>query len=76
MIAPQLVVATLMLAWDRPFHAAGIAALIAIQLALMPKLLANPRERAPWYGATGVTLYVLGMLVAAFALRAFATGAP
>ena len=37
---------------------------------LMPRLLRAPREQAPWYNATGTTLYVLGMLVAAFALRA------
>ena len=42
----------------------------------MPKLLASPRERAPWYNGTGVTLFVLGMLVAAFALRAYAAAAP
>ena len=31
----------------------------------MVRLLDSPRERAPWYNATGVTLYVLGMLVTA-----------
>jgi chlorophyll synthase len=35
----------------------------------MLRLLAQPRERAPWYNATGTSLYVIGMLVAAFALR-------
>jgi chlorophyll/bacteriochlorophyll a synthase len=74
MIVPQLVVATLLLAWDRPLHAAGIALLTAVQVALLPKLLADPRARAPWYNGTGVTLYVLGMLIAAFALRAVGTG--
>jgi chlorophyll synthase len=34
--------------------------------------LKNPRELAPWYNGTGVSLYVLGMLVSAFALRAAA----
>jgi chlorophyll synthase len=28
-----------------------------------------PRANAPWYNATGTTLYVIGMLVTAFALR-------
>jgi chlorophyll synthase len=32
-------------------------------------LLEKPRERAPWYNATGTSLYVLGMLVSAFAVR-------
>jgi chlorophyll synthase len=34
----------------------------------MVRLLRSPRELVPWYNATGVTLYVLGMLVTAFAL--------
>jgi chlorophyll synthase len=46
-----------------------IAIFLATQLYLMRRLLENPREKAPWYNATGVSLYVLGMLVAAFALR-------
>jgi chlorophyll synthase len=32
--------------------------------------LEQPRERAPWYNGTGTTLYVIGMLVSAFALAA------
>ena len=43
--------------------------LLLAQLALMRVLLQDPREQAPWYNATGTTLYVLGMLVGAFALR-------
>jgi chlorophyll synthase len=39
----------------------------------MEPLLENPRERAPWYNATGITLYVLGMLVSAFAVRTLAS---
>jgi chlorophyll synthase len=35
----------------------------------MARLLRSPRERAAWYNGTGVTLYVIGMLVSAFALR-------
>jgi chlorophyll synthase len=38
----------------------------------MRRLLVNPRERAPWYNGTGVSLYVLGMLVTAFALKGLA----
>jgi chlorophyll synthase len=34
----------------------------------MLRLLDDPRGRAPWYNATGTTLYVLGMLSTAFAL--------
>jgi chlorophyll synthase len=69
MAAPQAVVVALLAAWDRPFHAAAVAGLLAVQLALMTRLLREPKERAAWYNATGTSLYVLGMLVGAFALR-------
>lgn len=48
--------------------ALGVAALLAVQVVLMRTLLADPRGKAPWYNATGTTLYVLGMLVTAFAI--------
>lgn len=35
--------------------------------------IGEPRRKAPWYNATGTTLYVLGMLVAAFGLRTLAS---
>jgi chlorophyll synthase len=70
MAAPQLVVITLLVHWGHPYHAAGVAALLVGQLALMRRLLADPRAQAPFYNATGTTLYVLGMLVSAFAMRA------
>lgn len=70
MALPQVVVAGLLLGWNHPWHAAIVATSLVIQLALMARLLRSPRELAPWYNGTGVTLYVLGMLVTAFALRA------
>jgi chlorophyll synthase len=69
MAVPQVVVVALLFSWQRPVHAAIIAVLLAIQLLLMVRLLQSPRERAPWYNGTGITLYVIGMLVSAFALR-------
>ena len=69
MAAPQVVVVALLAAWHFPIHAACVAALLLAQLALMAKLLADPRGKAPWYNATGTSLYVLGMLATAFALR-------
>jgi len=69
MALPQLVVVSMLFAWGRPGHAATITALLLVQLILMARLLKSPRERAPWYNATGVSLYVIGMLVAAFAIR-------
>jgi chlorophyll/bacteriochlorophyll a synthase len=71
MAVPQILVVLLLSIEDRPLYATAIALSLAMQLWLMRTLLDNPREKAPWYNATGVTLYVLGMLVAAFALRTF-----
>lgn len=69
MAAPQAVVIALLLRWGYPIHAAVVAGLVGAQLLAMKRLLAAPRERAAWYNASGTTLYVLGMLVCAFALR-------
>ena len=74
MALPQLVVIALLWSWDQPVHAAIVAGLLLVQLGLMARLLKAPRERAAWYNATGTTLYVLGMLAAAFALRALSLG--
>jgi chlorophyll synthase len=68
MAIPQVVVVLLLLYWGKPLHAAAITALLGVQTALMLQLLESPRKLAPWYNATGTTLYVLGMLVAAFAV--------
>ena len=58
--------------WDRPLHALAIAALLAAQLVLMRRFVAAPVARAVWFSGLGVTLYVVGMLVSAFALRGLA----
>ena len=69
MAVPQVAVIGLLLALDRPYHAIAVIVLLAVQVVLMASLLEKPRERAPWYNATGTSLYVLGMLVSAFAVR-------
>lgn len=69
MAIPQLIVVVLLAVWERPLYALVVAGLVAAQILLMPRLLANPRERAPWYNATGVSLFVLGMLASAIAVR-------
>jgi chlorophyll/bacteriochlorophyll a synthase len=69
MAVPQVIVALVLFNWSAPVHAAIIIASLILQLACMVKLLKDPKQFAPWYNATGVTLYVLGMLVAAFAIR-------
>lgn len=69
MAVSQLVVIALLVAWDRPWHAAAVLALLAVQGLLMRRFLTDPRRLAPWYNGTGTTLYVAGMLVTAFAVR-------
>jgi chlorophyll/bacteriochlorophyll a synthase len=69
MAAPQAVVVYLLLQWDKPIHAGLIAASLTLQLVCMVRLLKDPKKYAPWYNATGVLLYVLGMLASAFAIR-------
>lgn len=75
MALPQLAVIVLLLAWGRPVHAIVVIVLLYAQFTLMPRLLRDPHAQAPWYNATGTSLYVLGMLAAAFALRGLAGGA-
>lgn len=68
MALPQVVVTALLFFWNSPIHAAIVSLILIAQLLLMRRLLKRPRELAPWYNATGISLYVLGMLVSAFAL--------
>jgi chlorophyll/bacteriochlorophyll a synthase len=72
MVLAQLAVIALLIGWDRPLHAAAIGALLAGQLVMMARLLKRPAELDYWYNATGVPLYVAGMLVSAFAVRTVA----
>jgi chlorophyll synthase len=72
MILPQLCVAGLLVLWQQPIHALAVGGLIALQLVLMRRFLQQPTERAVWYSGFGVPLFVIGMMVSAFALR----GAP
>jgi chlorophyll synthase len=69
MAVPQIAVIALLFHWGAPYYAAGVGVLFIVQIALMPRLLRAPREQAAWYNATGTSLYVLGMLASAFALR-------
>ena len=70
MALPQIAVIGLLIYWEQGLHALGVAVLLMIQFLLMQKLLRDPLGRAAWYNATGTSLYVLGMLIAAFALQA------
>jgi chlorophyll synthase len=68
MALPQVAVIGLLVSWHRPLTAAAVALLLTAQYGLMTSFLQSPREKAPWYNGTGTTLYVIGMLITAFAL--------
>ncbi|WP_420725044.1 chlorophyll synthase ChlG [Hwanghaeella sp. LZ110] len=66
---PQVVVIGLLIYWGAPLFGALVAAVLTVQIYLMFQLLESPREKAPWYNATGISLYVSGMMASAFALQ-------
>ena len=69
MLVPQFIVIALLLAWSQPLHAAAVAALVVMQVRMMLRFVAAPRDKALWYSGFGVPLYVLGMMITAFAIR-------
>lgn len=69
MALPQAVVVALLFSWGKPLHAAAVLVLLAVQLLMMLRFLADPKGRALWFSGLGVTLYVAGMMVSAFAVR-------
>jgi len=68
MAIPQAVVAGYLAQLGHMISSGIVAALLLAQIVLMRRLLRDPRQFAPWYNATGTTLYVFGMLAAAFGL--------
>ncbi len=68
MALPQVVVIGLLWVWGQHGFALAVTLLFLAQLVLMLRLLRDPKAYAPWYNATGTTLYVIGMMVTAFAL--------
>jgi chlorophyll synthase len=74
MALPQIIVIVMLFCWGNRILAGIIAVLLIVQFELMARLLRSPRERAAWYSATGVSLYVLGMLVSAFAVISHGAG--
>lgn len=71
MAIAQFAVIALLLTENLFFSAGIVAILTFIQMALMVRLVSNPAKHAPWYNATGVTLYVLGMLASALGLGGY-----
>ncbi len=69
MAVPQVIVILFLVAWHAPGYAIAIGLLLLVQVAMMNRFLERPLERALWYSGFGVPLYVIGMLISAFALR-------
>ena len=68
MIVPQLTIVWCLFYWNMIIFSLIIATAIIIQMMAMLRLLKNPRRFAPWYNQTGITIYVLGMMVSAVGL--------
>ncbi|MFZ9735045.1 MAG: chlorophyll synthase ChlG [Burkholderiaceae bacterium] len=69
MAFPQMAVVVLLAFWQMPWHATAVFALVIGQAVLMAWFLKKPIERALYYSGFGVPLFVIGMMVSAFALR-------
>ncbi len=75
MALPQLIVISLLFIWGLPLFAFAVGVSLLLQFAAMRVMLRDPKAKAPWYNATGVSLYVLGMMVTAVAIRSLEVGA-
>lgn len=71
MALSQVAVIALLIVQQFTISAAIVSLLLVAQLACMVRLNRDPRKYAPWYNATGVLLYVLGMLAAALGLGGY-----
>jgi len=68
MLLPQLIVILLLVRWGLMPFALAVSLVVVAQCLAMRKLLRDPKQFAPWYNATGVSLYVLGMMAVAIGL--------
>lgn len=71
MALAQVAVIGLLLWIGLLLSSAIVGLLCVVQIGLMVRLVRNPAKLAPWYNATGVSLYVLGMLAAALGLGGY-----
>jgi len=69
MLAPQIVVIFLLFSWNTYTHALVLVLFVIIQIILMRIFLLDPLKKALFYSAVGVPVFVLGMMISAFALR-------
>jgi chlorophyll synthase len=69
MAIPQIIMIIYLFSWGLVISGACITLLLIGQLIAMSKLLRDPEKFAPWYNATGVLMFVSGMMVCAVGLR-------
>lgn len=65
----QLAVVVCLAIWKMPIAMLIVAGSLLAQLLCMRKMLTDPQQYAPWYNATGVSLYVSGMMATAVAFH-------
>ncbi len=73
MALAQVIVVGLLFLWGQTVFACIVGLFLLIQVWLMRRFLSDPEGFAPWYNKTGISLYVLGMLATAIALRTLST---
>ena len=71
MALAQVAVVGILFAHTLTLSAAIVLLFTLLQLILMVRLVGDPAKYAPWYNATGVSLYVFGMLAAALGLGGY-----
>jgi chlorophyll/bacteriochlorophyll a synthase len=69
MALPQVVVIGLLVQWGFTVFAIGCVVLLLVQMQMMRVFLRAPVEKALYYSGFGVPVFVLGMMVSAWALR-------
>jgi chlorophyll/bacteriochlorophyll a synthase len=74
MAVPQLVVIALLVHWGLVVFALACVVLLLVQLQMMRVFLRSPIEKALFYSGFGVPVFVLGMMVSAWALRLSTVG--
>jgi chlorophyll/bacteriochlorophyll a synthase len=70
MAAPQVVVVAALMSYGLPWFATTCLVLLLIQIYMMQSFMRNPIKNALYYSGFGVPVFVSGMMVSAFALRA------
>lgn len=68
MLLPQMIVIYLLFDWNLSNYGLIIIVALVLQILAMARLVRNPVKFTPWFNRTGVTFYVIGMMVSAVAV--------